>query len=275
MKTNDCSLLRIFFVALSILCGSGILPSRAAGAEEATSSLRVLCYNIKHGQGMDGVVDLERTVEAIRKWRPDVVLVQEVDKNTRRTSNTDQPKILAERLGMYYIFGKTIDYQNGEYGLLTLSRFPILEHEMILLPPATQQEQRGVLIAKIALPGTNGKIIRLANTHLSAAMQNERTVQAARIDEILSKGHEPVILAGDFNARPANELIVRLLKNWKDSADPETYKSIEPDTPERLASRIDFIFLRAKDAFDVSESGTIPDKTTSDHMPIFSVISLN
>ena len=224
---------------------------------------------------MDDVVHLERTANVIKEWKPDLVAVQEVDKNTQRTNRTDQAKLLAEMLGMHHVFGKAIDYQGGEYGLAVLSRFPILEHQMVLLPPEIQQEQRGVQIVRIAIPDSQdpdakGKVIRFANTHLSHSSQEERTAQFAKIDEILSEGNEPVILAGDFNARPANELVVQLLKNWRDTADLEADKSVAPNRPER---RIDYIFLRAKDSFKVQESRTINDTITSDHMPILSIIS--
>jgi len=239
------------------------------GEDDTKIVLRVLCYNIQHGRGMDNVVNLERTANAIKAWNPDLVAVQEVDKDTQRT-NADQPKLLAEMLKMHYVFGKAIDYRGGEYGLVVLSRFPILEHQMVLLPPDVQPEQRGVLIAKIGIPDAQGKVIRFASTHLSVAAQSERDVQAAKIDTLLSEGIEPTIVAGDFNARPDNNAVVRFLSNWKDAADPALGKNVTPDRPRR----IDYIFFRSKDPFEVIESRTILDEMTSDHMPIFSILSL-
>jgi len=246
-----------------------MIADKLAWAEsDSQIILRVMCFNIRHGRGMDNVVDLARTANAIRAWNPDLVAVQEVDRNTRRTNQTDQPKILAEKLGMHYTFGKTIDHQGGDYGLLILSRFPILESEMVLLPPKEQQEQRGVQIARIGIPDANGKIIRFANTHLTT-QRGERESQFAGIKAVLSKGEEPMIIAGDFNARPDNPLIISLLENWKDAADPALQKNVTPDQ----SRRIDYIFFRAKDPFKVLESRTIDDTMTSDHKPIFSILS--
>jgi endonuclease/exonuclease/phosphatase family metal-dependent hydrolase len=258
------------FCILFFLLFLGTMIAESVQAEEVSQSvLRVMCYNIRHGRGMDDVVNLERTGNVIKEWQPDLVAVQEVDKNTQRTNNTDQAKLLAEQLKMHFVFGKAIAFQGGEYGLALLSRFPILEHQMVLLPPEVQQEQRGVLIAKIGIPDAKGKMICFASTHLSVASQAERAVQIEKIDALLSEGSEPVILAGDFNARPENESIVRFLTNWKDTADPAWGKSV---TPLR-SRRIDYIFLRSKDLWRVLESRTIDDKITSDHMPILSVIS--
>ena len=229
---------------------------------------------------MDEVVNLERTARVIREWKPDLVAIQEVDKNTQRTGRTDQAKRLGEMLEMHHVFGKTIDFQGGEYGLAILSRFPILEHRMILLPPEVQQEQRGLQIVEVAIPDSrtadsqrtdaNGRIIRFANTHLSHFSQEERAVQFAKIDEILSADGMPVILAGDFNARPADDLVVQFLKNWRDTVDLESDRRVAADRPE---GRIDYIFFRANSPFTVLESRTIEDRMTSDHMPIVSVLA--
>jgi len=217
---------------------------------------------------MDNVVHLERTANVIKEWKPDLVALQEVDRDVRRSGKADQPKLLAEQLGMYSVFGKTIRFQGGDYGLAILSRFPILEHQMVLLPPRVQQERRGILIAKIGIPDADGKIIRFACTHLSVASQTERLTQGNRINDLLSQENEPVILAGDFNAKPTNNVIVRLLSNWKDTADPAFGKNVTPERP----ARIDYIFLRKKDLFEVLESRTINNTIASDHMPIFSIV---
>ena len=274
MKTKLCSPLVMLNVTFCALCFFVVSSQHVCAEEESKTVLRVFCYNIRHGRGMDDVVNLERTANVIKEWKPDLVAIQEVDRNTRRTDNVDQAKFLAELLEMHSVFGKAIDFQGGEYGLATLSQFPILEHEMVLLPPDVQQEQRGVLIAKIAIPNekepnAKGKIIRFANTHMSVASQAERLVQAQKIDDLLSEGSEPVIATGDFNARPTSEVVTRFLSNWKDAADPALGKNVTPDRP----GRIDYIFLRAKDSFEVLESRTIDDTITSDHLPIFSVIS--
>ena len=271
MKTKFCSAVVITFYVLFLF----VVTSVSVQAEDGSRTvLRIMSYNIRHGQGMDNIVNLERTANTIQKWKPDLVAVQEVDRNTQRTDNVDQAKLLAEKLGMFAVFGKTIAYQGGEYGLVVLSRFPILENQMVLLPPDVQREQRGVLIAKIAIPDANspdakGKVIRFACTHLSVALQDERLRQIAKIDELLSEGNDPTLVAGDFNARPDNDAIVRFLATWKDAANPDSGKNV---TPDRLR-RIDYIFFRTKDPFEVLESRTIDDTFTSDHMPIFSVIA--
>jgi endonuclease/exonuclease/phosphatase family metal-dependent hydrolase len=251
-------------------------PSAARAADtsatdtsaQTATMLRVLCYNIHHGEGTDGKLDLERTGRVIKHWNPDLVAVQEVDRGTSRTGRTDQAALLAGQLGMAYAFGKTIDYRGGDYGILILSKFPLLRHEMLLLPPPGQREQRGLLVAHIGLPG--GKTIRLACTHLSVTSTEERAVQTAEINKLLSDGGAPVLLAGDFNARPASPPMTALEKRWTDSAAPALKKNATPHRPKK----IDYIFFRKDDPIKVLETRTIPDAVTSDHFPILSILTV-
>lgn len=49
------------------------------------STLRVLSYNIHHGRGTDGAIDLPRLARVIRSADPDLVALQEVDEQTTRS----------------------------------------------------------------------------------------------------------------------------------------------------------------------------------------------
>ena len=245
-----------------------VVTDKPAWAEvDSQTSLRVVCYNIRHGRGMDNVVDLTRTANAIKALNPDLVAIQEVDLNTQRT-NADQPKILGEKLGMHYAFGKAIGYQGGEYGLLVLSRFPILEHQMIILPQEGNQEQRGLQIAKIGIPDAKGKIIRFANTHLGGS-QSAIETQSDRVNALLSDGDEPVILAGDFNARPESTAIQTLLKHWTDATDKTP--TAPSNNPQK---KIDYIFYKPPSRLKVKETKIVQDSITSDHLPVLVIFEI-
>ena len=100
--------------------------------------LRVMAYNIKHGHGNDGVVDLERAAAVIEAVAPDVVTLQEVDERCGRSGEVDQAAWLGERLGMESIFGTFMDYDGGRYGMALLSRLPIIEWTNHVLPPGAE-----------------------------------------------------------------------------------------------------------------------------------------
>ena len=52
--------------------------------------LRVVTYNIHHGEGTDGRIDLERIAALLSGMQPDIVALQEVDRNTSRSGGVDQ-----------------------------------------------------------------------------------------------------------------------------------------------------------------------------------------
>jgi endonuclease/exonuclease/phosphatase family metal-dependent hydrolase len=64
----------------------------AVPSAHAQDTVRVLSYNVRHGEGMDLVVDLERTAAVIRTLDPHVVLLQEIDSAAGRTGGVDQAR---------------------------------------------------------------------------------------------------------------------------------------------------------------------------------------
>ncbi len=103
-----------------------------------SAPIRVATYNIKHGRGMDGVLDLERTLATLKSLNADVIALQEVDDQARRSGGVDQASWLAEQLGMQAAFGAFMDFQGGRYGLAILSRRPILSRESWRLPEGNE-----------------------------------------------------------------------------------------------------------------------------------------
>ena len=111
-------------------------------------AIRVLCYNIHHGAGMDGELDLKRIARVIKSASPDIVSLQEVDKQTERSHGVDQAKELARLTGMQYAYGASMPFQGGEYGNAVLTTFPIRASETVPLPG----EPRSALCVTLSLP---------------------------------------------------------------------------------------------------------------------------
>ncbi|HEY5615862.1 MAG TPA: endonuclease/exonuclease/phosphatase family protein, partial [Bacteroidota bacterium] len=131
-----------FVVLLIFLCGVGCGSRRTL---PDVSTLRVLTFNIHHGEGTDGEIDIKRIAKLIQDSRADIVALQEVDRWTERTKKIDIMNELVDLTEMTYAFGKTIDFQGGEYGNGVLTRFPILEERNVLYPmtrPITQEGEQ-------------------------------------------------------------------------------------------------------------------------------------
>jgi endonuclease/exonuclease/phosphatase family metal-dependent hydrolase len=249
-------------VRVSALLGACVLAlvGCGTGSGHDGATLRVMSYNIKHGHGNDGVVDLERAAAVIEAADPDVVTLQEVDAGCRRSGNVDQAAWLGQRLGMTPIFGAFMDYDGGRYGMAMLSRLPIVEWENHVLPPGA--EPRSAAAARVRL--SNGSEVVVVGIHFYAT-EGQRLAQARTVYELFAEEPAPVLLAGDFNSRPGSpvmELLERAWTNPDKGADRFTFDSVEP------SREIDFILYRPGDRFEVVLMDVLDEPMASDHRPL-------
>lgn len=227
-------------------------------------SLRVLTYNLHHSEGLDRRVDLERIARVIRDTQADVVALQEIDVNTQRTGHVDQAAEYIRLTGLHGQFGKAIDFQGGAYGQMILSRWPLAEFAVHLLPNPAKREQRIATSALIAPPGM--KPFRFINLHLDATGDDgDRWQQAGRLQELFANDLVPSIMAGDFNARPESRVMTRMLSLWQDASIGNPMPTIPAEKPE---ARIDFVLVRPPGVWRLKHSEVIVDSVASDHRPV-------
>ena len=252
-------------ILLPLLLGLlGISEAPCLAAPQDT--LRILAYNVRHGNGMDEVVDLTRAAALINRLHPDVVTLQEIDNRVERTGGVDQSGRLGELTGMESAFGAFMEFQGGEFGMAILSRHPIVSSQNHMLPPGA--EPRSVLEARIRVGDGGGAEIVLAGVHFYRSAE-ERLAQAQRAVEILAERAVPVILAGDFNSTPESEVITFLRRHFTipdKGADRFTFPS------QGAAREIDFIMYRPEDRFQVIEHRVIDEPLASDHRPVLLVV---
>ena len=225
----------------------------------------VVAYNIKHGRGMGGKLDLKRTAETIRKLLPDVVALQEVDNRCKRSGGVDQAAWLGEKLGMHHAFGKFMNYGGGEYGMAMLSKYPIIRSEAHRLPDGA--EPRCALEIEIEI---NGKRASFVSIHLDWTKETLRVAQAKALIEKLSDRAHPVFLVGDFNAGRDSETLAVLSAHWtalKKMEEKETFPSDGPKV------EIDFILVPKESEWEKRECEVIEEPLTSDHCPVMTVLS--
>ena len=124
MKLLKLAVVWTLFNAAALCC---LISESSAQSDEPTTrpTLRVLTYNIHHGEAMDRKFDYERLANTISRLKPDVVALQEVDNQTKRASGVDQAAELGKRLKMNHVFGNALYHSDGQYGEAVLSRFPL------------------------------------------------------------------------------------------------------------------------------------------------------
>ena len=161
--------------------------------------IKIITFNIAHGKGMDGIVDIERQADVIQRYNPDIVLLQEADMYTKRAGESNQIREFSKKIYLPYCsMESNITLEDGYYGDGIISRFPISFSVNYLMPLTDlNHEQRGILCNRISLGTTR---INLFSVHLST-YEDERILACKELNRIINKidKNEIVIIGGDFN----------------------------------------------------------------------------
>lgn len=236
--------------------------------------LKVLSYNIHHGAGTDGKLNLNRIARVIKSVNPDIVALQEVDQRVRRSNSVDQPAELGKLTGMRVLFAENIPLQGGSYGNMILSRFDIESKKHALLPNHRNGEQRGLLSSKLVWQddGKQPGVFNFTATHLDhRSDDSERIASALQVNELATTDPDtPSLLAGDFNDVRGSKTLEILQKQWS-IAGPEL-----PTVPVANPTRqIDFILYRPQHRWTVIDTVLLKESIASDHRAILAVLKLN
>ncbi len=249
-----------------------IATAGVASAQPPPVTLRVMSYNIHHGEGLDGKLDLARIAKVIVDAKADLVALQEVDRGVARTQGRDLPAELARLTGLTVRFDRNIAHQGGDYGNAVLTRFPIKSAKNTPLPMIGQGEQRGV--QQLVLD-VHGREILFLNTHLDSRRDPaERTRSAAELHQIVAAaGKMPVIACGDFNATPDSAAIGRMREGLADAWTLVGQGSGFTVPVKKPTRRIDYLWVTSATITPVQM--TIPYSEASDHLPLVAELRLN
>ena len=226
---------------------------------------RVMTYNIQHGEGLDGKIDLLRIAEVIKREKADIVALEEVDKGVRRTDKRDLTAELAELTGMTGVFYNNHPFQGGEYGNAILSRFPVLTQTNLHYQMLHTNEQRGAMQLTLDV---QGKKIFFVCTHVDfRPEEKERLLNVTELKK-LAADHSvmPIIICGDFNSRPDSPTHKAMAEFLTDawplvSTDPGL--SFRSDKPDR---RIDYEWISTNSITPLK--AWVPNTEASDHRPV-------
>jgi endonuclease/exonuclease/phosphatase family metal-dependent hydrolase len=248
-----------------------LLALLSASALGQPVTLRVMTYNIHHGEGIDQKFDLARIAKLITDAKADIVGLQEVDRGCERTEKRDLPAELATLTGMTVQFDQNIPHQGGEYGNAVLTRFSIKQAKNTHLKSFANGEQRGV--QQLVLD-VRGRDVLFMNTHLDARRDPaEREHSASELRQIVATaGSMPVILVGDFNAVPTAPSVATVREFLSDSwtmINKDPGFTIPVKKPSR---RIDYVWI-TKSSIEPLKLEVLSSEA-SDHLPIIAELRL-
>ncbi|MCM3339813.1 endonuclease/exonuclease/phosphatase family protein [Paenibacillus sp. MER TA 81-3] len=232
--------------------------------------LNILTFNIHHGRGTDGKLDLSRIAHIIEASGADVIGLNELDRSfLRRSALVDQLQWLAERLNMHAAFGATVTLPTlkrtpRQYGNGLLSRFPIISHSnhpLNVLP--IKLEGRAMLEACLL---AHGQPFKLFVTHLSINPVL-KAIQANRIRNKLINESMPHLVMGDFNLRPGTATWLKMNDCVRDVCHAAHSSPVHTFPSYRPLFQFDYIFASSHFQIDSVEALRLLP-SASDHLPL-------
>lgn len=229
--------------------GALLLPGTQS-PPEAPAAVTVMTWNIHYGCGPALTVECTETQESIlgfldgiaaliRKVNPDIVALQEVDRDAFRTYGIDQLEYLRKKTGLEH--GAWTSTWEANWvphpglnprnhigrivsGQAILSRFPLRapKRHRLAQPPANGfvynlfYLHRALLETEVRASAAES--VRVLNAHLEAFHVDNRMEHARRAAEILAPGSTPAILLGDMNSVPAQ---AKLRHNFVDEPEAD------------------------------------------------------
>ena len=257
--------------------GLGLQPA----SPRPPDSLRILSWNIERGLQLPKILDFLRTIDA------DLLLLQEVDLNARRTRHRDIANEVGRALHLNYAFGMEFqELSEGSatspayHGMATLTRWPLTRSRIIrfrdqsafwkprwFVPdiPAFQRRLGG-RIALVTETAIHGRKVVSYNLHLESRGNDE--LRLRQLNEVLADcrryvDHPMLLIGGDFNLRAGDGDSARALR---DAGFHDAVRLPErPTTTAHHARAIDWIFV--SEASDC-EGRVHDDIRASDHYPV-------
>lgn len=300
------SFLLAFFMLLTSGCTSS--PADTGTALEDPNQLIVATYNIDAKSKPDVVAQSKQMADNDAQ----IVGLQEVDNETKRNPYNVAEKFTQDSPYQYVHFTNCIGFQGGEYGIATVSVFPIEEEtetklysdefagEDVAEELAYAYEindpddpETGKVMDEVSeknpvepryiqrsLIDVNGKKVAFYNTHLSYEDMDLRQKQLDTLKETMDKDDaEYIIAVGDFNADQTTKEFTRFkesyqLSNGKDGIWMDTYNGTDDQLGINDQMKVDSI-----DNVICSKNIEIKDvrmlhNELSDHNPLIVTLEL-
>ncbi len=225
---------------------------------------RILTWNIQNGNGVDGVLSLERIAGVIGEMgSADVICLQEVSRGLVLIDGETAPDQPAELAALFpdheVVFGIAIDAIDGagrrwQYGNAVLTRLPLLSTISHLLPRPAESVRHMARQATEVVVASVGGPLRVTCLHLEYHSLAQRFAQVERLRDLQQEamGHvsrpplaetggsyqavpRPAdgVCCGDFNLLPDSDEYRCMLAPLAAGIEPfrDAWTTLYPDRP--------------------------------------------
>jgi endonuclease/exonuclease/phosphatase family metal-dependent hydrolase len=272
--------MKILLLILFILLPRPDLPllesGKATNVRQQTSApaeIKVLQYNIRWRSGDDLKTLIKLFQNDPEIGNAKILALQEVDRHKKRSGNNNTAKLIADELGMHYVWAapptaKPTDEE--ETGVAILSVYPLSDVQRIVLPnKGPGGRQRVALGATVAIENQRWRVYS-AHTETRIPVGKKLEQFKAVLDDLAHyPANMPAIIMGDLNT-------------WEPNADGKTSKFFldaglktpfggEATFKRRvlfvpIELKLDWVWLRGLEA---ASFGIDRQVEVSDHFPLW------
>ncbi len=254
--------------------------------------IRVVDWNIDRGLRLEGIIEFLASANA------DLILLQEVDLNARRTHRLNIARAISQKLQMNYVFGREFQElaQGSEaspayHGQATLSSWPLSNSRILrfrsqsdfwrprwYLPNVEPfQERIGGRMALISEVMIGGRKLLTYNLHLES--RGDDKVRCSQLDECVRdvvryRSSAPAVVAGDFNLDASRNDVAKVLAQaqFQSTASRQPARTTPSNFLLERGKTIDWIFIRG--SVRAANLRVHSSVSASDHYPLSVSLSL-
>ena len=213
--------------------------------------------------------------DIINKYKPDFVLLRQVDSSTTRNNKIPAAHFIGEKTGLHVQFAKAFDYREGGYGNALLSRFPFSDSMSIMLPPdpAFGGEVRSMPMITVQLDDKGEHKMMFAGSELDASHEESRVAQLNNALAHIGNLAEPVIFGLNPNEHEGDQAFGLLLQQFTLACQSNGCPVNNPaSNPSRTS---DYIFYSPGSDFTLVRTFTVPETINQNYAPVISELRFN
>jgi len=220
--------------------------------------MRVVTWNVHGCVGSRQSFDPHAITRVLQRLRPEILALQEVDARSERALGFDSFAHFTDHGGGYAVEARTITGDDGDYGHMVISRWPIRLQTVHDVSHAVH-EPRKVIEAYIE---REGRALRVLAAHFGLKVR-ERRAQIRALSEIIRRDDEtPTVLLGDFNqVRRRGGLHKALAPEFGCASAPATFPAKRP------ILALDRIWVRPSHLIETTWAFK-EAREASDHLPL-------
>jgi endonuclease/exonuclease/phosphatase family metal-dependent hydrolase len=247
--------------------------------ETAPEKIKIVSYNIRWRGGDDLKEIIEQFKSDDKIGEAQILGLQEVDRNRKRTNNTNTARLIAESLRMHYAWAAPPapapkkGTAEEETGVAILSRYPMSDVRRIVLPHEGPGGRRRVGLGATIQIGKTA--IRVYSVHAETRVSGKKRLDqfSAVIEDLESHKSkiERAVIVGDFNTwqMGAGDLTEKFFTGLKFTTPFDDGTDTWRWTFVRM--QLDWMWLRGLQAVS---HGVARDIGVSDHWPLWVEVKL-